>query len=129
MPRTRLRGSWANGSICASERERHENEALLKARVVQMWQTRLLRFASLTVRDEIENALSYYHTTFLREIPRLYAELEELLRGRAHRAVLSHGLLDRRRSRRQSQRQCRDAEGGVPAAKRDRAAALSGGGA
>jgi phosphoenolpyruvate carboxylase len=64
-----------------SERERHDNEALLKARVVQMWQTRLLRFASLTVRDEIENALSYYHTTFLREIPRLYAEFEEFCEG------------------------------------------------
>jgi phosphoenolpyruvate carboxylase len=59
-----------------SERERHDNEALLKARVAQMWQTRLLRFASLTVGNEIENALSYYHTTLLREIPRLYAELE-----------------------------------------------------
>lgn len=58
-------------------RDRHDNEAQLKARVVQMWQTRLLRFSSLTVRDEIENVLSYYHTTFLREIPRLYAEIEE----------------------------------------------------
>ena len=29
--------------------------------------------------DEIENVLSYYHSTFLREIPRLYAELEHRL--------------------------------------------------
>ena len=64
-----------------SDRERRENAALLKARVVQMWQTRLLRVSHLTVRDEIENALSYYHTTFLREIPRLYAELEEWVDG------------------------------------------------
>ena len=62
-------------------RDRHDNEAQLKARVVQMWQTRLLRFSSLTVRDEIKNVLSYYHTTFLREIPRLYAELEERFEG------------------------------------------------
>ncbi|ARP98127.1 phosphoenolpyruvate carboxylase [Pseudorhodoplanes sinuspersici] len=62
-------------------RERDDNEAQLKARVVQMWQTRLLRFSSLTVRDEIKNVLSYYHTTFLREIPRLYAELEERFAG------------------------------------------------
>ena len=27
---------------------------------MQLWQTRLLRFAKLTVADEIENALSYY---------------------------------------------------------------------
>ena len=64
-----------------SPRERRENAALLKARVVQMWQTRLLRVSHLTVRDEIENALSYYHTTFLHEVPRLYAELEEWVDG------------------------------------------------
>jgi len=64
-----------------SARARRENAALLKARVVQMWQTRLLRVSHLKVRDEIENALSYYHTTFLREIPRLYAELEEWVDG------------------------------------------------
>ena len=65
-----------------TERERNHNEALLKARVVQLWQTRLLRYSRLTVRDEIENALSYYQTTFLREIPRLYADLEERLDNR-----------------------------------------------
>jgi phosphoenolpyruvate carboxylase len=64
-----------------TERERSHNEARLKARVVQLWQTRLLRFSRLTVRDEIENALSYYQTTFLRELPRLYAELEDELNG------------------------------------------------
>ncbi len=35
--------------------------------------TRLLRYSKLTVADEIENALSYYETTFLREVPKLYA--------------------------------------------------------
>lgn len=58
---------------------RAENEALLKTRITQLWQTRILRFVKLTVRDEIENVLSYYNTTFLREIPRLYAELERQL--------------------------------------------------
>ena len=33
------------------------------------------------MRDEIENALSYYETTFLREIPHLYADLESRLGG------------------------------------------------
>ena len=60
-------------------RERAINEALIKTRVTQLWQTRLLRYRKLTVRDEIENALSYYRTTFLREIPNLYADLEDLL--------------------------------------------------
>ena len=58
----------------------------MRTRVTQLWQTRLLRFSKLTVADEIENALSYYEATFLREIPRVYADLERALgRGSASR--------------------------------------------
>jgi len=60
-------------------RELAANEAQLRARVIQLWHTRLLRFSRLTVVDEIENALSYYEATFLREIPKLYAGLEREL--------------------------------------------------
>jgi phosphoenolpyruvate carboxylase len=60
-------------------RELAVNEAQLRTRVLQLWQTRLLRYAKLTVNDEIENALSYYEATFLREIPRLYGDLERQL--------------------------------------------------
>ena len=56
-----------------------DNESQMRTRVTQLWQTRLLRFSTLTVLDEIENALSYYEATFLREIPRVYAELEKAL--------------------------------------------------
>jgi phosphoenolpyruvate carboxylase len=63
------------------EGERRQNEVLLRARIAQLWQTRLLRYARLSVLDEIENALGFYQTTFLREIPRLYAELEAYLGG------------------------------------------------
>ena len=41
----------------------------------------MLRYTKLTVEDEIENALSYYHATFLRQIPRLYREIEDALPG------------------------------------------------
>jgi len=58
-------------------RELADNELQMRARVTQLWQTRLLRFTKLTVADEIENALSYYQTTFLTEIPRLYRDLED----------------------------------------------------
>jgi len=64
-----------------TERDRAENEALIRARVTQLWQTRMLRTAKLTVSDEIENALSYYHATFLRQIPRMYREVERALPG------------------------------------------------
>ena len=60
-------------------RELAANEQQMQARVLQLWQTRLLRFSKLTVADEVENALSYYESTFLREIPKLYAELERAL--------------------------------------------------
>ena len=56
-----------------------DNDKQIRIRVTQLWQTRLLRFTKLTVADEIENALSYYEATFLREIPRVYAELETAL--------------------------------------------------
>ena len=58
-------------------RDQADFELQLRARVTQLWQTRLLRFTKLTVADEIENALSYYQSTFLTQIPRLYRDLEE----------------------------------------------------
>jgi phosphoenolpyruvate carboxylase len=64
-----------------TERERTHNEAMIRARVSQLWQTRMLRTAKLTVKDEIENALSYYRSTFLRELPRMYEDLEAALPG------------------------------------------------
>ena len=74
-----------------TERDRADNEALMRARVTQLWQTRMLRTAKLTVADEIENALSYYQATFLRQIPRLYRELEHALPGHAVAPFLRMG--------------------------------------
>ncbi|HMN84227.1 MAG TPA: phosphoenolpyruvate carboxylase, partial [Burkholderiaceae bacterium] len=64
-----------------TDRDLARIDALLRGRVTQLWQTRMLRQAKLKVADEIENALSYYHTTFLRQIPRLYADIEAALPG------------------------------------------------
>jgi phosphoenolpyruvate carboxylase len=64
-----------------SAHELVENEALIRARVTQLWQTRMLRTVKLSVADEIENALTYYHATFLRQIPRLYRQIEQALPG------------------------------------------------
>ncbi|MBR8383865.1 phosphoenolpyruvate carboxylase [Burkholderia cenocepacia] len=65
-------------------RERQYNEAMLRARVTALWQTRMLRDSRLTVGDEIENALSYYRATFLDELPALYGDIEA--------ALAEHGL-------------------------------------
>ena len=62
-------------------RERDDNEALIRARVTQLWQTRMLRTKKLAVTDEIDNALSFYPAAFLSEIPRLYRDLERALEG------------------------------------------------
>ncbi|MCD0505696.1 phosphoenolpyruvate carboxylase, partial [Bordetella petrii] len=51
----------------------------LLGRVATLWQTRMLRYTRLTVADEIENALSYYRSTFLNVIPRVYGEMSRLL--------------------------------------------------
>ncbi len=64
-----------------TERELQENEALLRARITQLWQTRMIRTAKLTVSDEIENSLSYYQSTFLRQIPGMYQQIESHLPG------------------------------------------------
>ncbi len=72
-------------------RELATNEAMLRARVAQLWMTRLLRYSKLTVADEIENALSYYEATFLREIPKIYAALEDALEGQAVHSFLRMG--------------------------------------
>ena len=71
--------SVATKKDALTPRELATNEAQMRARVMQLWQTRLLRYSKLTVVDEIENALSYYESTFLREIPKLYADMEALL--------------------------------------------------
>lgn len=72
-------------------RELAANEALLRARVAQLWMTRLLRYSKLTVADEIENAMSYYESTFLREVPKLYADLEAALDGQSVHSFLRMG--------------------------------------
>ncbi|VTU27491.1 Phosphoenolpyruvate carboxylase [Variovorax sp. SRS16] len=71
--------AFAGGKDALTPLEYADNETQMRTRVTQLWQTRLLRFSKLTVADEIENALSYYEATFLREIPRVYADLEKAL--------------------------------------------------
>ena len=72
-------------------KELKANEEQIRARVLQLWHTRLLRFTKLTVADEIENALTYYETTFLREIPKIYAQLEDSLTGNSVASFLKMG--------------------------------------
>ncbi|HWV18502.1 MAG TPA: phosphoenolpyruvate carboxylase [Rhodocyclaceae bacterium] len=54
-------------------------EEMLRREVLTLWQTRLLRKNKLSVMDEVSNALTYYDTTFLKQLPLLYTELEDHL--------------------------------------------------
>ncbi|MBI4195182.1 MAG: phosphoenolpyruvate carboxylase [Betaproteobacteria bacterium] len=69
--------------------ELRDNDQALRRIVLTLWQTRILRTTRLTVHDEIENGLAYFRHTFLREVPRLHAEIEdamaELLRDDGYR--------------------------------------------
>ncbi len=62
--------------------ELHDNEEGLRRAIQILWKTRMLRSARLSVHDEIKNGLAYYRYTFLTEVPRLYAEIEDLLESR-----------------------------------------------
>ena len=77
-------------------KERADNTELLRSLVTTLWQTRLLRYSKLSVEDEINNALSYYRITFLRELPALYedieAEISEQFPQRASSANAKHEL-------------------------------------
>ncbi|GAB3628143.1 phosphoenolpyruvate carboxylase [Pandoraea terrae] len=65
----------AERDVALTARERSRNTGAMRAHVTTLWQTRMLRSSRLTVADEIENALSYYRSTFLTEIPALYADV------------------------------------------------------
>ena len=55
------------------------NEEALRCAVLTLWQTSMLRGSRVKVTDEVANGLSYYDYTFLRELPRFYAALEDQL--------------------------------------------------
>ena len=49
----------------------------LRAKVLTLWQTAMLRVTRLRVVDEIENGHSFFRYTFLNELPRLYEDVDE----------------------------------------------------
>jgi phosphoenolpyruvate carboxylase len=69
---------WRDRVVFTPE-ESDEFESALYRQVLALWQTAMLRLSRLRVADEIENGLAFYRYTFLTEIPRIYAALEERL--------------------------------------------------
>jgi phosphoenolpyruvate carboxylase len=62
--------------------EHQDSEEAIRRAVLTLWQTRMLRPERLAVIDEVANGLSFYDHTFLTELPRLYAALEDELARR-----------------------------------------------
>ncbi len=54
-------------------------EEALRRNILTLWRTRTVRATKPTVVDEINNGLFYYDQTFFDQLPRLYAQFEELL--------------------------------------------------
>jgi phosphoenolpyruvate carboxylase len=61
--------------------EEQAREDALRANILTLWQTYILRRNRPRVIDEVGNALVYYETTFLRTLPQIYASLEDQLRA------------------------------------------------
>ncbi|CAM5180243.1 Phosphoenolpyruvate carboxylase OS=Castellaniella defragrans OX=75697 GN=ppc PE=3 SV=1 [Castellaniella defragrans] len=70
----RLRDAPATPLEAAHRQER------LTGLISALWQTRMLRQSKLTVLDEIDNALSYYTSTFFSTLPQLHLDMGTLLR-------------------------------------------------
>jgi phosphoenolpyruvate carboxylase len=75
----------------APEEQAAQEEAIRRA-VMTLWQTRMLRPVKLSVMDEVGNALSFYDTTFLRALPRLYNAAEDELARRVPDWPAGHEL-------------------------------------
>ena len=74
--------------------EREANDEAVRRNVLALWQTRMLRRQRLAVIDEVANGIAYYDQTFLRELPRLYAALEdELARRQGGGSVVAPSFL------------------------------------
>lgn len=78
----------AERATLVSKKELERSNLLIQGAVCSLWQTRILRFSKLTVINEIENALSYYETTFLEVIPEILQDLERDLNAQ-YREYLS----------------------------------------
>jgi len=67
---------WRDRSALTPDEQDAMQSGLFR-QVLALWQTAMLRLTKLQVKDEIDNGIAYYRYTFLDEIPRLYADLDE----------------------------------------------------
>ncbi len=73
------RGEEVGGGGTGAGRLPPETVAALRREILILWKTSELRGVKPTVLDEIEHGLSFFRSTFLGVIPRIYADLEDAL--------------------------------------------------
>ncbi len=71
-----LAGYLAERDTLISQKEIERNRLLIEGTICALWQTRVVRLSKISVINEIENAISYYETTFLHAIPEILQDLE-----------------------------------------------------
>jgi len=59
-----------------------ERDEAIRAEVLRLWLTSMLRTTKLQVADEVINGINFFRLTFLQELPRLYGEFENALKER-----------------------------------------------
>ena len=57
-----------------------ERDEAIRAEVLRLWLTSMLRLHKLQAADEVANGINFFRLTFLNELPRLYGEFEAALR-------------------------------------------------
>lgn len=65
--------------LVTDERQKEALAERILGQIQLLWFTRMLRFDTLSVENEIDNALNYYESTFLQAIPQLYAKMYKYL--------------------------------------------------
>ena len=79
MEIARLLDERDRSAATSTPREAALRSEHLERQVLLLWQTRMLRGHRPAVLEEVASALSYFERTFLREVPALYADLEDRL--------------------------------------------------
>ncbi len=67
----------ARDQVDMTPEEAQELDEAIRHTLQVLWRTRMLRVEKLQVQDEIENGLSFYRYTVLKELPRVYSRIED----------------------------------------------------
>ena len=65
--------------LAETKEEREEIEIELRTQILTLWQTRVLQNTKPSVLEEVDNVLSFFDTTFIKAVPKLYTAVERAI--------------------------------------------------